>query len=186
MMNIDRRLFLSAAPALLLSLFSSNALSYEVTPYRLQHKRSENAPRRSRPSLSKSTSLDDRVVKLFSKIDSQRLMTTIRELQTFSTRNSLSTTVEEVAIWLSKKFRDLEMHPDALQEQPFQMPNGPMRKNLLHRIGLSRQRFILICAHYDSRAQFIGQAAPGADDNASGIAMLLELAWIFREVDLRA
>jgi Zn-dependent M28 family amino/carboxypeptidase len=47
---------------------------------------------------------------------------------------------------------------------------------------------ILISAHYDSRMQDINQTnarAPGADDNASGVAAVLELARILSQVDLK-
>jgi Zn-dependent M28 family amino/carboxypeptidase len=48
---------------------------------------------------------------------------------------------------------------------------------------------ILISAHYDSRMQDINQSdarAPGADDNASGVAAVLELARILSKVNLRS
>jgi Zn-dependent M28 family amino/carboxypeptidase len=47
---------------------------------------------------------------------------------------------------------------------------------------------ILISAHYDNRMQNISQTnarAPGADDNASGVAAILELARILSKVNLK-
>lgn len=40
---------------------------------------------------------------------------------------------------------------------------------------------ILVVAHYDSTNRAGGQEAPGADDNASGVAALLEVAEVLRE-----
>jgi Zn-dependent M28 family amino/carboxypeptidase len=44
---------------------------------------------------------------------------------------------------------------------------------------------VLICAHYDSLSEDPRSRAPGADDNASGIAVLLEAARVLKQVDLR-
>ena len=47
---------------------------------------------------------------------------------------------------------------------------------------------MMISAHYDSRMQDINQTdarAPGADDNASGVAAVLELARILSQVDMK-
>jgi Zn-dependent M28 family amino/carboxypeptidase len=40
---------------------------------------------------------------------------------------------------------------------------------------------LLVCAHYDSRSEHGENLAPGADDNASGVAVLLEAARVFAE-----
>ena len=42
---------------------------------------------------------------------------------------------------------------------------------------------IILCTHYDSRAEEPGGHAPGADDNASGTAVLLELARVLPGID---
>ena len=42
--------------------------------------------------------------------------------------------------------------------------------------GHTGKSSLFICAHYDSRAGDRGNLAPGADDNASGVAVLLETA----------
>lgn len=42
---------------------------------------------------------------------------------------------------------------------------------------------LILCTHYDSRADDPGGHAPGADDNASGTAVLLEIARILPLVD---
>jgi Zn-dependent M28 family amino/carboxypeptidase len=44
---------------------------------------------------------------------------------------------------------------------------------------------VLVCAHYDSISDDPSVGAPGADDNASGIASLLELARILKTVELK-
>ena len=52
--------------------------------------------------------------------------------------------------------------------------------------GYSSDKIILICAHYDSKAStekdwdWLTSQAPGADDNATGVAVMLEAARILR------
>ncbi|MBC3875142.1 M28 family peptidase [Undibacterium sp. LX15W] len=59
---------------------------------------------------------------------------------------------------------------------------GKTYKNFIARFGPSTGPLLVIGAHYDSDAQSLrnwkpkGMATPGADDNASGVAGLLELA----------
>ena len=48
-------------------------------------------------------------------------------------------------------------------------------------------RLVVLCAHYDSRMESLADAtsrAPGADDNASGVAAVLEVARVLAGVDL--
>jgi len=46
-------------------------------------------------------------------------------------------------------------------------------RNVIGRFGAGKAKKIIVGAHYDSCAE-----TPGADDNASGVAGLLELAWL--------
>ncbi|OGR66360.1 MAG: hypothetical protein A2X30_10580 [Elusimicrobia bacterium GWB2_63_16] len=54
----------------------------------------------------------------------------------------------------------------------------PGRENIVGMIkGTSRpDEYVVLCAHYDHLPQAGGETFPGADDNASGVALLLELA----------
>ena len=53
---------------------------------------------------------------------------------------------------------------------------GP--ENLLYMVKGKKKpdEYLVLCAHYDHLAQKPGEVFPGADDNASGVALLLELA----------
>ena len=44
---------------------------------------------------------------------------------------------------------------------------------------------ILVCCHYDSLSERPSIEAPGADDNASGVAATLELARLLKNVELK-
>ena len=73
-----------------------------------------------------------------------------------------------------------------VESQVFEV-NGKKYRNVIGRFGVNKGAKIIIGAHYDSC-----EKTPGADDNASGIAALIELAYLFgrnmpdKEVELVA
>ena len=70
---------------------------------------------------------------------------------------------------ISRRFTSYEY---ALTEQPYQVEELAVRNIIAERRGTDQpDRVIVVGAHYDT---VIG--SPGADDNASGVAVLLELA----------
>jgi acetylornithine deacetylase/succinyl-diaminopimelate desuccinylase-like protein len=107
-----------------------------------------------------------------------RIAADIQTLVDFGTRHSLSDANPRAADWLAGRFRDAGCDEVVLHEFPI----GPRtRHNVVATIrGTDRpDEFVLVGAHYDSRnAQFADARgpAPGANDNASGTAALLELA----------
>ncbi len=68
-----------------------------------------------------------------------------------------------------------------LTEQPYQVGELAVRNIIAERRGTEQpDRVIVIGAHYDTVA-----GSPGADDNASGVAVLLELARLHAETRFR-
>jgi len=62
-------------------------------------------------------------------------------------------------------------HPSArISEQPFEL-DGHTYRNVIASFGPATGERIIVGAHYDAHEEF-----PGADDNASGVAGLIELA----------
>lgn len=61
-------------------------------------------------------------------------------------------------------------------------------KNVIcKKTGLLSDKIILVCAHYDSRMEDLedeNSRAPGADDNASGVAVILEMARLISNLKL--
>lgn len=55
---------------------------------------------------------------------------------------------------------------------------GRQYRNVIGRFGAGRGSRIVVGAHYDARGQ-----TPGADDNASGVAALVELAYLLGRVE---
>jgi hypothetical protein len=83
--------------------------------------------------------------------------------------------------FLVQRFSDLGLDPAGTSfEQPFTWRNAP-GVNVVGRLRGTRhpERVILFSAHYDHIGSRNGQICPGADDNASGSAAVLQLAaWL--------
>lgn len=87
--------------------------------------------------------------------------------------------------YLRTRFRELQLEPVFRQyEQPFFFGLPPQIKgvNLVGRLSGSTHpdRILVLSAHFDHLGIRRGQVHPGADDNASGVAVLLALAAHFR------
>ncbi|HEX9943167.1 MAG TPA: M28 family peptidase [Thermoanaerobaculia bacterium] len=98
-----------------------------------------------------------------------RLETHVRKLcEEFTPRDeSHPENLDRAATYI---FRELRNAGGEMEEQPFEM-NGTVYRNVIARFGPETRERIVVGAHYDAAGPF-----PGADDNASGIAGLIELA----------
>ena len=81
------------------------------------------------------------------------------------------------AAFISKAFREAGLSPfngTAFRSQE----DKPGRGNIIGMVkgSTKKEQAVALCAHYDHLAQEKGAVFPGADDNASGVALLLELA----------
>jgi hypothetical protein len=137
---------------------------------------------------------------LTSHVESARLRRIVERLAGFGTRHSLSTTTAETRgigaarAWLIGETRNLAMLPGSRLipfEDRFTADPGPRipKPTEMVNIGVmlpaldpSRTKDALVVAgHYDSRANDILDAesdAPGAVDDASGVALALEMAYV--------
>ncbi len=80
--------------------------------------------------------------------------------------------LNRVARYVSNVFREIGTEP---KEQPFQY-DGNQYKNIIAHINPDKKNHIVIGAHYD-----VCGDQDGADDNASGVAGLLELARLLQK-----
>jgi hypothetical protein len=82
--------------------------------------------------------------------------------------------LEEAASWLEGELEALGWTPRA---EPYPCEAGPVRNIVAEKVGVgAADRLVVIAAHYDSVP-----GSPGADDNASAVAVLLELAGLLRD-----
>lgn len=107
---------------------------------------------------------------------------TIREASSFRTRHTLTPGYGEACDWLEGKFRDLGYEPERLRAS---LPAGPRipaameADQVTARLPGETDEWIVVGAHLDSLnlAGPPGEVtAPGANDNASGLSVVLECA----------
>lgn len=90
---------------------------------------------------------------------------------------------EMARAYVARRFADAGLKPlGASFEQPFRLPErAGVTKPGVNLVGYVRgrahpERFVVVTAHYDHMGVENGQVFNGADDNASGVAVLLQLA----------
>ena len=115
---------------------------------------------------------------LIGEVDTARLRQSVQHLQDFVTRNCYKSGGMAAQDWIYSKFDslglDVELHD-------FSMPQGPASDNVIATLtGTSYpDEYVVLGAHYDSYAG--GNNEPGADDNATGTAGIIEIARILSQ-----
>jgi hypothetical protein len=163
----------------------------EKKVYRPPDKRM-HAPSVPLASSSKTSQLKNKAVAVtdnfidtkISSVSKSNIELWISHLASFHTRHTKSKFIDKVADWLKAEFGkfgygDVNFHN--YDEEGYALKNV-----VCHKKGRSNKTN-LICAHYDSRMKDLNDSefrAPGADDNASGIAAILETSRILCDVSL--
>ena len=133
------------------------------------------------------------IYSVLNQVNSTKLENWINDLSSFHTRHTKSDYIESAAYWIKNELQGI-CNGETYFHNFTQLDQGK-RYNLKNIICKqydgstlpSNDQYTLISAHYDSRMQDINQTnarAPGADDNGSGVAAVLELARILSQLDL--
>ncbi len=105
----------------------------------------------------------------------------LKGLEAFGTRHAGQPNRDSVARWIASRFRDAGLTEVALDS--FSVSGFPQYNVVATIAGTGPSgNDIVIGAHYDSQSS-VPEQAPGADDNASGTAAVLELARVLRVTD---
>lgn len=121
---------------------------------------------------------DPDVARIVSEVSSGELRTTVQDLQDFVTRYASTAGCENAGTYLHDKLGGWGV---PVEYQSFSFSGGYSSRNVIAEVrGRSYPEDILIiCGHYDSTTRTTpALKAPGADDNASGTAAVLEAARI--------
>jgi hypothetical protein len=122
-----------------------------------------------------SLSARDDIFFMIAQVSQDTLEQFVQHLQNFGTRNAYKTGGINAQNWILGKFQsyglDTELHD-------FWMPSGPASDNVIATMTgtVYPDEYVILGAHYDSYAG--GNNEPGADDNATGTAGILEAARI--------
>jgi Zn-dependent M28 family amino/carboxypeptidase len=124
---------------------------------------------------------DERVAAALEAVCQQRLREDVEHLVRFKDRSTAADHIGAVAGHLRQRFKQAGFSAAAVRLYEF--PFTSLQHNVICGPETLGRPAILIGAHYDSTSCVTGDA-PGADDNASGVAGLLELARLLREQPL--
>ena len=132
--------------------------------------------------------LDSQIIEIIEKVSKNRIKTSLRKLSSFHTRHTKSTDIAEAAEWLLKKFKN-QGYDDVIYHIPKERLDGLelQLKNIICKKRGSTDQTIIICAHFDSRMEDLNDSvsrAPGANDNASGVCSILEIARVLARQNL--
>src|SRR5499426_3580622 len=148
-------------------------------------------------SASSAQTFDPALRALIGQIDPARIKATIRKLVSFGTRNTLSSQTDPnrgigaATAWVTGQMQSFAAASGGrmtVQQQSFTQQSGlPAPTTITNVIATlqgtaSPERFYVVTGHLDSRASNVldfTSDAPGADDDGSGVAVVLELTRLF-------
>jgi Peptidase family M28 len=184
----SRRLFLSAS-----------AVAAATVPLVSQATSASAAPGGTQSGLPHRKQPDQGLLSLLSQIDPNRIQATIQQLVSFGTRHTASSQTDPqrgigaAYSWVFQQMQAIAATSNGnmtAQQQTFVQPVSnriPVPTSITNTIATlqgtaSPQRFYVVTGHLDSRVTDVldfTSDAPGADDDASGVAVVLELARVF-------
>jgi hypothetical protein len=156
------------------------------------------------PARAQSADLDPRIQKLLTAVSQERLEQLLRKLQSFETRNTMSSADSSTrGIGAARQWMFDELKKSARLQVSFdtyQLPKQGQRilrdvelRNVMAVLPGRSPRRIYISGHYDSLARdpksqqpgfdwgSADNFAPGANDDGSGTVLTMELARVFAE-----
>jgi len=114
------------------------------------------------------------------KVDTTTFLNDVRQLQEFGTRECFTPEAVEAQNWIKSKFESFGLE---VELQDFSVWTLNPSDNVIATLPgkVTPEEYIVLGAHYDSYGG--GPLAPGADDNASGTAGVMETARILSQYE---
>ena len=124
---------------------------------------------------------DPYIASYVSQVSSSRIATDDTRLAAFLTRHTLTDSVQAAGTWIRNQFlgmgyTDVQYHTFTYQ--------STTQKNVVCTVPGTRfpNQYIIVDGHYDSISQQSSTNAPGADDNGTGVATILETARLLQGI----
>jgi hypothetical protein len=137
------------------------------------------------PCTSPRFSADTTIGRIVSLVSQDSLARTIHDLEDFGTRYSYSIKCESAAFYLDQRLTDLG-YSVRLDTYYLQSPTTRAFNVEATLQGLTVPESMLVaCGHFDSYNDNNQNNAPGADDNATGTAAVIELARVLKQAGFR-
>lgn len=139
---------------------------------------------------------DPAIARIVARVDAERWHTTMSELAAIN-RNSFSPALITAHTYIQTQFAAVALEPESFQFSLANLtncgtPSPPPAITISNPIGRKRgdtfpDEWIVVGAHYDARnsarCDGVNAPQPGANDNASGCAGVMELARVFEHVN---
>lgn len=124
---------------------------------------------------------DPFIVNLISQVNSANITASVQHLQDYGTRNCYQPQSIQAQNWIKEYF---ESYGYSVEVMDFYMSGGNASDNIIAtKTGTKYpEEYVVLGGHYDSYV-FSGSSAPGADDNASGVAGVMEAARLMANHD---
>lgn len=124
--------------------------------------------------------VDPFVESLLEEVSGENITTTVQHLQDYGTRDAYTTQSVEAQEWIETEFQNMGLDVEAMD---FSMPSGPASDNVIATLlGTEHpNEYIVVGGHFDSISS--SEDAPGADDNASGTAAVIEIARVLSQYE---
>jgi leucyl aminopeptidase len=134
---------------------------------------------------------------LFSEVSEQKLRATVTKLVSYNNRYYLSTTGRESILWYASQFREIatrRQDVEVLLQEHAGRDEARRQPTLIVRMRgqnseLQRERLIVgtpgDCINSVTGMGSVDDPCPGADDNASGMAVVLEAFRVLVALDIR-
>jgi hypothetical protein len=116
------------------------------------------------------------IAEMVAQVSRERLETDVRGLEAFGTRHTTTSNSQAAALAIRDELLGLGLATE-LEDFPVGT-TGRIASNVIATLPgrTSPSVIVLVSAHYDSTSDQPGVLAPGADDNASGTAAVIEIA----------
>ena len=122
-------------------------------------------------------SSDPVIAEMISHVTDSTMRQSIASLQNFGTRYTFESNRDTVARWVRERFLAAGLTDVVLDT----LSSGSDLVNVVATIHGTSESEIVVGAHYDSYSPNLG-IAPGADDNASGVAAVIEIARVLSTI----
>ncbi|MDP2914449.1 MAG: M20/M25/M40 family metallo-hydrolase [Candidatus Aminicenantes bacterium] len=139
---------------------------------------SQALPSIERPEQEAFSAPNPVISQLVAQVSKSNLTGTISDLQNFQTRYASTTACENSGTYLYDAFArmGIQTEYDSFRFDRSRYSTRNIVATLSGKTAPDRQ--VIVCAHYDSYSDRAETLAPGADDNGSGTAAVLEIARI--------
>ncbi|CAM2009935.1 M28 family metallopeptidase [Acanthopleuribacter pedis] len=130
---------------------------------------------------ARKRAVDPAIQALVNQVDGDRWLADVTTLAGWN-RHSFGTEIDDARDWLVAQFSQIDGL--TVSTEDFDL-SGTTLQNVVARIDgtTTPDRWYVIGAHYDSTSNNTSAAAPGAEDNASGTAGVLEMARVLAAME---